>query len=532
MSETAVKPSMSPWAPLRNNRVFLFLWIATLVSNIGTWMHDVGAGWLVTSLTDSEFVVALMQTATSLPAFFLLLPSGALADIFDRRLYLLTANIGQATVAATLGLLTLSGLIEVWSLLLLTLMLGMGTAMVMPAWQSIIPEVVKRENLSGAIALNTMGMNISRVLGALVAGIIIAAAGPGAVFVTNAVTFTLIIIVLLRWKRQAPEVTLPPEPLIPAVRTGLRYARHSPALLFTIYRSIGFYFFASVMWALFPVIARDLLGADEFGYAMLFAFISIGAIINAMFMPRLRARFNNDQLITGASLVFATGMIITVLTQLYAVALFTLALCGSAWITVMTCAQTAAQTALPNWVRSRGIGVFLTFFMGSLAIGPAVWGGLAQVTSIPVAIYTASICLTLAAFFTRRWPVSGNEGLDHTPSKHWKLPQPAFEIKNEQGPVMINITYEVKPESRQEFLLAMEQLGKARRRDGAWEWGIMENIGKPCSFQEFFLVHSWLDHLRQHERISNQDAMIQACVRNYLVSDTEPVITHFIKASV
>ena len=531
MSETAVKPSMSPWTPLRNNRVFLFLWIATLVSNIGTWMHDVGAGWLVTSLTDSEFVVALMQTATSLPAFFLLLPSGALADIFDRRLYLLTANIGQATVAATLGFLTLSGLIEVWSLLLLTMMLGIGTAMVMPAWQSIIPEVVKREDLSGAIALNTMGMNIARVLGALVAGIIIAAAGPGAVFVTNAVTFTLIIIVLLRWKRQAPEVTLPPEPLIPAVRTGLRYARHSPALLFTIYRSIGFYFFACVMWALFPVIARDLLGADEFGYALLFAFISIGAIINAMFIPRLRARFNNDQLITGASLVFAAGMIITALTQIYIIALFTLALCGSAWITVMTCAQTAAQTALPNWVRSRGIGVFLTFFMGSLAIGPAIWGGLAQLTTIPVAIYTASTCLAVSAFFTRRWPVSGNEGLDHTPSRHWKLPQPAFEVKHEQGPVMINITYQVKPESRQEFLLAMEQLGKSRRRDGAWEWGIMENISKPCSFREFYLVHSWLDHLRQHERISNQDAMIQTRIKDYLVADTEPVITHFIKAS-
>ena len=390
MSETAVKPSMSPWTPLRNNRVFLFLWIATLVSNIGTWMHDVGAGWLVTSLTDSEFVVALMQTATSLPAFFLLLPSGALADIFDRRLYLLTANIGQATVAATLGFLTLSGLIEVWSLLLLTLMLGIGTAMVMPAWQSIIPEVVKREDLSGAIALNTMGMNIARVLGALVAGIIICRSWArrglcdqcGDLHLDHHCTAAL--------ETQAPEVTLPPEPLIPAVRTGLRYARHSPALLFTIYRSIGFYFFASVMWALFPVIARDLLGADEFGYALLFAFISIGAIINAMFIPRLRARFNNDQLITGASLVFAAGMIITALTQIYIIALFTLALCGSAWITVMTCAQTAAQTALPNWVRSRGIGVFLTFFMGSLAIGPAIWGGLAQLTTIPVAIYTAS----------------------------------------------------------------------------------------------------------------------------------------------
>jgi len=529
MSQPAMTPSLSPWAPLKNNRVFLFLWLATLVSNIGTWMHDVGAGWLVTSLTDSEFVVALMQTATSLPAFFLLLPSGALADILDRRLYLMSANIGMAIMAATLGVLTLTGIIQVWSLLLLTLMLGMGTAMVMPAWQSIIPEVVKRSDLGGAIALNTMGMNISRVLGAFVAGLIILAAGPGAVFVTNAVTFTLIIIVLLRWKREPPESTLPPEPLVPAVKTGLRYARHSPALLSTIYRSIGFYFFASVMWALFPVIARDLLGADEFRYAMLFAFISIGAIINALFIPRLRARFNNDQLITGASLVFATGMIITALTQIYVVALFTLALCGSAWITVMTAAQTAAQTALPNWVRSRGMGVFLTFFMGSLAIGPAVWGGLAQFTDIPTAIYTASSCLIVAAFITRRWPVSGNENMDHTPSRHWQLPEPKLALQPDQGPVMICITYQVREDARQEFLVTIEQLGKARRRDGAWDWNIMENISAPNSFQEHYQVYSWVDHLRQHERISKQDAMVQAKIRELLEPDTKPVISHFIK---
>lgn len=531
MSEAVAKPSMSPWTPLRNNRVFLFLWIATLVSNIGTWMHDVAAGWLVTSLTDSEFVVALMQTASSLPAFFLLLPSGALADILDRRLYLLTANIGMAVVAILLGILTLSGNVQVWSLLILTLMMGTGTAMVMPTWQSIIPEVVSREDLPGGIALNTMGMNIARVLGAFIAGIILAITGPGAVFVTNAVTFSLIIVVLIRWKRKPPETALPPERLSAAVKTGLRYTRYSPALQSTIFRSIGFYFFASVMWALFPLIARELLQADEFKYAVLFGAISIGAIINALFIPRLRARFNNDQLITGASLVFASGMIITALTQIYVVALFTLALCGSAWITVMTCAQTAAHTALPNWVRSRGIGVFLTFFMGSLAIGPAVWGGLAQLTTIPTAMYTASICLIVAAFFTQRWPVTGNETMDHTPSKHWILPNPALEIHPGQGPVMVCIQYTVDPDAREEFLHAMEQLGKARRRDGAWEWGIMENISEPFSFQEFFLLNSWLDHLRQHERISKQDAMIQSKILDFLVADSEPVITHYIKST-
>ena len=239
MSEKTARPSMSPWTPLKNNRVFFFLWIATLVSNIGTWMHDVGAGYLATTLTSSAFVIALMQTAHSLPAFFLLLPSGALADILDRRLYLLTANIGMAIAACLLGVLTLTGIVTIWSLLLLTLIMGVGTAMVMPAWQSIIPEVVSRSDLSGAIALNTMGMNIARVLGALVAGVIIATLGPGAVFVTNSVTFTLIIIVLIRWKRKPLETQLPPEPLAPAVLTGLRYARHSAELRFSIYRSVG-----------------------------------------------------------------------------------------------------------------------------------------------------------------------------------------------------------------------------------------------------------------------------------------------------
>jgi len=222
-------------------------------------------------------------------------------------------------------------------------------------------------------------------------------------------------------------------------------------------------------------------------------------------------------------------MIITALTQIYVVALFTLALCGSAWITVMTAAQTAAQTALPNWVRSRGMGVFLTFFMGSLAIGPAVWGGLAQFTDIPTAIYTASSCLIVAAFITRRWPVSGNENMDHTPSRHWQLPEPKLALQPDQGPVMICITYQVREDARQEFLATIEQLGKARRRDGAWDWNIMENISAPNSFQEHYQVYSWVDHLRQHERISKQDAMVQAKIRELLEPDTKPVISHFIK---
>ena len=494
-------------------------------------MHEVAAGYLIAELTTSEFYVALLQTALTLPAFFLLLPSGALSDIFDRRGYLLSANIGMTFVALVLGLLTLAGVIQVWSLLSLTILMGIGTAMLMPAWQSIIPEVLPREDLRGGIALNTMGMNISRVLGAFIGGNILAFSGPGAVFVLNAITFSFIILVLFRWRRNPPESSLPPEKFSTAVITGLRYTRYSAPLRASIYRSIGFYFFASVMWALFPLIARELLQADAFHYGLLFAAISIGAIINALMLPRIRTHFDNDQMITGASFVFALGIITTALFHYYLLALFTLALCGSAWITVMTCAQTSAQTALPDWVRSRGMAVFLTFFMGSLAIGPALWGGLAQMTSISTSMITASVCLVLAALFTRRWPVSGNDTLDHTPSRHWKTPEPVSDLNPDQGPVMITIEYQIATENRGQFLATINELGKSRRRDGATDWHILEDIRTPGLFREFYLVQTWLDHLRQHERISTQDARLQKDIQAILVEGTSPTISHYIKTT-
>src|SRR5690606_31773463 len=266
------------------------------------------------------------------------------------------------------AVMTLSGWIGPWSLLLLTLLLGINIAMIMPTWQAIVPEVVPREHLQAAIGLNTLGMNVSRVLGSLIAGVIIAMAGSAAVFICNAVSLIFIIVVLLQWKRVPPETALPPERFTRAIATGLRYARHSPALQATIFRSIGFYFFASILWALLPLIARDLLQGDERTYSYLFAAISTGAIGNALILPRLRRRYNNDQLITRAGLVFAIGIATTATVHVHALALLALCVCGAAWITVMTCAQMSAQTALPNWIRSRGLAVFLTFFMGSLGI--------------------------------------------------------------------------------------------------------------------------------------------------------------------
>ena len=525
---TPAAPASTLWSPL-TIKTFKWLWLATLASNIGSWMHDAGAGWLITELTDSAVIVALMQTATSLPAFFILLPSGALSDIFDRRKYLMAGNIGMGLVALTIAVLTLTGHITAWSLLTLTLLLGAGMAMIMPTWQGIIPEVVPRTELQNAIGLNTLGMNMSRVIGALIAGEILRRSGSGMVFVCNAVSFLFIIGVLLTWKRVPPAHTLPPEKFWPAVMTGFRFAWHSPALKATIFRSVGFYFFACVMWALLPLIARDLLEGDETTFSNLYAAISTGAIISGFLQPRMRKVMNTDQLLTAAAFAFGCGISLTALVPSHTLALLTLALCGAAWITVMTCAQMSAQMALPGWVRSRGIAIFQMFFMGSLAIGPVVWGSVTEFTNIRTALLCAAVGVVVATLFTRRWPVSGNDKLDHTPSKHWEKPEPVVPVHHEQGPVMITVRYQVNKLDQPEFLTEIQLLGRARRRDGATFWQIFEDAANPGTFIESYVVNTWLDHLRQHERITKHDAQIQSRIRSLLKADTKPVVNHFIK---
>ena len=524
-----VKPSVhrSPWEPLQST-TFRYLWLATLVSNIGSWMHDVGAGWLMTSLTSSPVMVAMVQTATSLPAVFILLPSGALSDILDRRKYLIFGNIVMAVAALILAILVITSSINAWSLLGLTFTLGIGMAMIMPTWQAIIPEVVPPAQLHGAISLNTMGVNISRVIGSLLAGLIITHIGNAAVFLCNGLTFIFIITVLVRWKRQPNTSKLPPESFIPAIKTGLRYARHSPALQATIFRGVGFFFFASIIWALLPLIARDLLNGGPDTYSYLFAAISIGAITSALLMPRLGAKATNDQLITYASLVFAMGMIVTAKVPILAVTLVSLGFCGAAWITVMTCSQVSAQLALPAWIKSRGIAVFLTFFTASMALGPYTWGNVAALSSLPTAMLIAAAGVILAAFFTQRWPISNNENLDHSPSGHWKTSTPISEISPDQGPVMVSIRYELQQPCIPKFLQLMQSLSKARQRDGAYDWNLLQDMSTHHTYVEFYKLHSWLDHLRQHERISNQDAQIQHDIHALLGQGTKPVITHFV----
>lgn len=525
--ETNTQSSASPWSPLRIV-IFRYLWLATLVSNIGTWMHEIGAGWLMTDLAHSPVMVALVQTAVTLPSFLLALPAGALSDILDRRHYLLAVNVWMMCIAALLSILTITGNINEWSLLGLTFGLGIGMAMMIPAWQAIIPEVVPKHELQQAIGLNTMGMNTSRAIGPALAGMIVAVAGSGAVFLLNAFSFLFIILVLWRWRREPYAGNLPAERFASALKIGIRFVRNAPALYTALFRGTSFFLFASALWALLPLIAKVLLQGGPQTFGVLLTTIGIGAVGGALVLPKLRLRFGNDKLIFGGSLLYATALLTTASNYNLFMTLIAMACSGMAWITVMTATQVACQMALPNWVRSRGMSVFFMTMMGSLAGGSYLWGNVAKHTDIPTALLIASLLTIVAAVIARRWSVEGIDQIDHTPSRHWHLPESLAKVHHERSPVMVLIHYQVEEGNEREFLDIMNQLGRIRRRDGAYAWDVLEDAAKAGQYIEYYLVESWLEHLRQHERISNTDRRIQDRIRKLLVKDTTPRVTHYV----
>ena len=527
MSESTGMAKPSAWTPFKIP-VFRMVWIATLASNIGTWMHDIGAGWLMVSLSPTPVMVALVQAATTFPIFLLAMPAGALSDIVDRRRYLIVVQAWLMLVTGVLALLTISGITTAWTLVALTFAMGIGSAMMMPAWAAVTPELVPRADLQPAIALNSLGINVARAIGPALAGIIVSLAGTGAVFALNAVSYLGVIIVLVRWQREAPVSELPSERFYGALRSGFRFARHAPELQAAVIRGFGFFLFASASWALLPLVARNLTNGGPQAFGVLVASIGAGAVAGAFVLPKLREKLSSDVLIAAATLLYAGAMLaLATLDQLIPLSL-AMAVSGVAWITVLSTLQVAAQLALPNWVRSRGLAVFMAIFMGSMAFGSIVWGKIAEVSSIPQSLMIAATGAVITVALTWRWRIGGIEQVDLSPSMHWPTPIVHDAVTHDRGPVLVTIRYEVRGEKTAEFLTAIRLLGKRRRRDGAFLWSVFEHAEKPNRFIESFSVESWLEHLRQHERVTDADRVLQADVRSLLVAGSEPAVTHYV----
>jgi len=517
----------SAWAPLRIT-VFRWLWIAGMVSNIGTFMQNVGAAWLMTDLTRSPTLISLLQTAYAVPGFLLALVAGALADVVDRRRLLLVTQTFMFAVAAVLGLLSITDQVTTTSLLFLTFLLSVGGTLNMPAWVSLTPELVPREQLTQAVALNSISMNIAQSIGPAIAGVLIAVAGTGAVFMANAVSFLAVVGVVAVWKREPQQTTMPAEHITAAIRTGIRYVAHAPALITLLARLALFILFSSSLAALLPVVARNRLGLSAGGFGLLSASLGVGAIAMASQLPRARARLSADQMVLAGSALFGVALMIVAQSTTLLVACIGLALGGAGSIVAMTTVFATFQAVLPSWVRGRGLAVAMLTVWLVTAPASYGWGSLASDRGVSTALTIAAIGVLatalLAAPFLR---IGGLADVDLTPVPT-ALPVMVLEPAGSDGPVLVTVEWRIDPADTDRFAEAMAPIRRQRRRDGAMTWGLFHDVTDPGRMIESFSVASWAEHERQHERTVAGDGEGQAAARALLVGSDAPLVTHLI----
>ena len=524
--ETTPAPAVSPWQPL-SQPVFRMLWIATVVSNVGSWMSDVGINWSMLTLSADPLDIALVQAASSLPMFLFALPSGVMADSVDRRKYLLFSQLWVFIAAAGLTLLSFTGHVTPTVLLAATFLLSVGAAMSSPPFQAIVPDLVSKPELGSAVALNSLGVNISRAIGPALGGFLLSLAGPWMVFALNALSVMGVAWVLWRW-RPAPSVQrLPPEHFFSAVRSGIRYVHAAPVLRNVLVRTVAFFVFGSAGWALLPLVARRELGLGPAGYGVMLACIGLGAIAGAILLPRLRQRLNADRLMVAASLTFAITMLaLAFVRHFWLLNLFEF-FTGFAWIAVLSTLNLGAQRSAARWVKARALAVYLTVFFGSMTAGSAVWGQIASQFGTPASLVVATLGMVLASMTVFRWKLEKDPDLNLDLSGQ-SLDGVEIELPNERGPVLVSHEYIIDPQNAKAFLQAVHELRRVRRRAGAMSWAVYEDIERPGLFIETFLMGSWIEHLRQQERHTMNDLLLQSRVLAFHQGTTSPAIRYLV----
>ena len=516
-----------PWSPLKN-KVFLVLWLATLFSNIGTWMQNAGAGWLMISLNPDPFVVSLVQVATVFPMFIFALPAGSLADIFDRRKILLIVQIILTVLMSILGLLVSLHYITPFWLLLFTFFSGMGAAIIVPSWQAIVPQLIPKSDLAKAITLNGISMNISRAIGPALTGLVIAFMGLSAPFWLNAISNLGIIWALIWWKPENNlQSKLPAERFMSSMKMGIRHVSANMRLKATIVKSATFFLFSSTYWALLPLIASEQIKGGPTFYGMMLGMIGVGAIAGTFLLPALRKRFNADQLVVIGSIGTSFALVLFGLAKHPTLGILASLIAGLSWIMALPTFSVIAQFSLPNWVKGRGMALYTTIIFGAMALGSAFWGQLAKYIGISWTHYFSAVGMLISLVLIKRWKLHRDNDIDLTPSNHWRNPEISFEVENNEGPVLITIQYFVLNECRGQFLQDLKVLSRQRIRTGAYKWHIFEDLEKENVFLEIFLVETWLEHLRQHERIIRHDLILKERINTYL-SQKPVLVTHYI----
>ena len=521
---------ISLWEPLRQ-ALFRSIWTAALISNLGTWMQNVAGVWLVTTLSTSATLVALMQTATSLPVFLLSIPAGALADIVDRRKLLLVTQTFMALIALLLGIVTLTGLITAPMVVAFTFVLGIGSALNGPAWQTVTPEVVSRRLLPAAVTLNSVSVNLARAAGPALGGLIIAYYSPGYLFILNGLSFLITLRALWQWTRE-PVVRTVPEDFFSALQAGLRYVRYSPSLYVILIRAFAFTFGASAMWALLSlVIARHLhLAAGTYG--LMLSCIGAGAVTGALLQGKVSQWLSPNRRIIVAGLVFClVNVSLATLTSLVLLS-GVMFLAGLAWLLVLTSFNASVQLQLPKWVQARALSVYMLVFQGGMALGSLVWGTLGEAFGLPTALIVAAGWLLVSMFLGIPFPIQSTEELNLSPAANWAEPDVHIPVDYDDGPVVVMIEYDIDAADRPAFFAAIQPLQRLRLRDGASQIGIFTDVALADRQVEFFTVPSWGEHLRQHARFTRSDQALEGRVRAFHRGPDSPKVTHFVATEV
>lgn len=533
-------PAASPWSPLRK-RFFRNLFLAGVAANIGACVHDVGAGWLMTQLSPEPLMVALVQAAASFPLFALALPAGAIADLVDRRRVLVWTHAAMLLLAGALAGLAASGTVSVGTLLGFTLALGAAAALANPAWQTLLTDLVGRDDLAQATALNSVSLNLSRAVGPGLGGLVVAElGGPSAAFALRA--GTLVLVVWALWRLRIPPRPAPAGPrehLFPALKAGLRYVRHSAPVQAVLIRTGSFVFPASALVALLPLIAREELHLGPRGYGLMMAAMGAGAVVAVTFLPRLRRSVGPNRLVAIGTLLYAGAMAAVACTDRAWIACPAMLPAGAAWVTLVVNLNAGVQIATPAWVRARALGCYLLVFFGCLAVGSPAWGWLAGRLAPSPGLGLSGIDQTLLAaaalqaaclgtLLTSR--LSPGSPAESTGVDAWDEPVVSTPIDEDDGPVVVTVEYRIRPEDSEAFRAAMGPVSVTRYRDGATGWYLSRDTQDPTRWLEVFIVDSWAEHLRQHQRVTLADQKIQNDAKAFHTGPEKPIVRHFIAA--
>jgi len=535
LTETALTATDAPpaedsaLAPLRRPG-FRAAWTALAGSQLVIWMNTVGAVTVIASLSDSPTLIALVQTANSLPAVLLALLMGSMADIVDRRRFAIASQSWMLIAVATLAALTLTDVITAGLALALTFALGAGMATTFVIYQALTQDFVPRKELMSAVALNGVAINLARAIGPALAGIVIAALSAGALFAVEAALLVMIVgLVAFRVRPPGP-AKASGERLAPAMRAGLRFVRFSPPVRTVLLRGAAFSVSASALWALLPVAALGRLGLSDQSFGLLMACVGTGAILGATLLPRLRRRLPFDRMIALASLGLGAGLLALAYIPWAELVAVTLLFTGACWLMVLSSLNTSAQRVAPGWVRARTLATFQLVMQGGLALGSLAWGLVTAAADVETALTIAAAGLVAGVALARRWPLAASERSDLTPAGTWSDPNVDIEPQPEDGPVLITVEYEVDPADAERFVPAMEELGRIRRRDGAFRWNLYADLERPGIYLETFLVDSWSEHLRQHGRLTVEDLEVTKLTRSFHRGEGSPKVRHMLWA--